>query len=304
MRSLLLIGSQNQWLREKAPKYRFVRGAVARFMPGESVEDAIRAAHELAAQNMKTLFTQLGESVTDNAECTKVEQHYHKVLDQIASQNLSTEVSVKLTQIGLDLNKGDCYQRVERLTDHAGHQVLWVDMEYSHTVDATLDIVHKVRAKHRNIGVAVQAYLYRTADDVSKLIRAGIYVRIVKGAYKEPPSVAFPQKKDVDENFFSLAKMLLGPDARSQGVVHHVATHDKALIARIEQYAKEQGIGKKEYAVTMLYGIQRAEQLRLAAEGYDSRVLIAYGPFWFPWFMRRLAERPANVWFLAKNLIS
>ena len=304
MRSLLLVGSQNQWLRERAPKYRFVRGAVARFMPGETVEDAIRAARELENQGIGTMFTQLGENVKDDAEAAGVEQHYHKVLDLVNREKLGTEVSIKPTQLGLDLSAAECRERIERLTEHAGDKILWVDMEYSHYVDPTLDIVAKIRAKHRNVGVCVQAYLYRTADDVSQLIRSGTHVRLVKGAYKEPPEVAFPKKKDVDENFFSLAKMLIGPDAKASGLRAHLATHDKALIARIEDHARQQSIGRRDYSFAMLFGIQRGEQVRLAKDGYDSKVLIAYGSFWFPWFMRRLAERPANVWFLAKNFFS
>ena len=175
-------------------------------------------------------------------------------------------------------------------------------MEHSPYVDAALEIHRRARAKFPNVGICVQAYLYRTEKDVESLIAQGATVRLVKGAYDEPSEIAFPKKSDVDENYFRLAQILLGAEAREAGVRAAIATHDRKLIARISDWAATQGIPKDQLEFDMLYGIQRAEQLRLVREGYRCRVLVSYGSYWFPWFMRRLAERPANVLFLARNL--
>ncbi len=175
-------------------------------------------------------------------------------------------------------------------------------MEHSPYVDATLEIHRRARAKFPNVAVCVQAYLYRTEKDVESLIAQGATVRLVKGAYDEPSEIAFPQKSDVDENYFRLAQLLLSEKARESGVRAAIATHDRKLIARISDWAATQEIPRDQLEFDMLYGIQRAEQLRLVREGYRSRVLVSYGSYWFPWFMRRLAERPANVLFLARNL--
>ena len=177
-------------------------------------------------------------------------------------------------------------------------------MEQSSYVQATLELYARARMAHPNVGVCVQAYLHRTAKDVESLIKIGAAVRLVKGAYSEPPEIAFAKKEDVDENYFRLAKMLLAADARRAGVRAVMATHDRTLIARLTDWAAAQGIARKELEFAMLFGIQRGEQLRLAREGYRSDVLISYGSAWFPWYMRRLAERPANVWFLARNIFS
>jgi proline dehydrogenase len=175
-------------------------------------------------------------------------------------------------------------------------------MEGSAYTDRTLELFARARAKYSNVGVCVQAYLYRTKTDLEKLIAMGAAVRLVKGAYKEPASIAYPSKQDVDANYFELAKLLLSPESRQRGVCAALATHDRQMIARIAAYGEQSGISRSELEFQMLYGIQTPEQHRLAREGYDSRVLIAYGRHWYAWFMRRLAERPANLWFVAKNL--
>ena len=303
MRTALLKASRSAWLREHAPRYKFVRATVSRFMPGEQLEDSIQAALSFAGYGMKTIFTHLGENITSAAEAEEVRDHYLSVLDRIRSAGLQTELSVKLTHLGLDLGDELCYVNLVRLIERSGpNSVLWIDMESSAYTERTLDVFYRARGQYSNVGVCVQAYLYRTKEDIERLIAAGAAVRLVKGAYNEPPSVAFPRKHDVDENFIALSKRLLSGEARANGVRAAIATHDRVLIQRLANFAERTGVPRNQLEFQMLYGIQSAEQRRLAREGYDSRVLIAYGAHWYAWFMRRLAERPANVWFVMRNL--
>jgi proline dehydrogenase len=228
-----------------------------------------------------------------------------EVLDQIRAASLPAEVSVKLTQLGLDLDREFCYSNLVTLIEHTpAEKTLWIDIEQSPYVDATLELYRLARKAYANVGVCVQAYLYRTEKDMDSLISIGGAVRLVKGAYNEPAEIAFPRKKDVDENYFHLAQRLLSPESRKMRVRAAMATHDRALIEKIAEWSASQGIPKAQLEFQMLYGIQRSEQLRLVREGYRCNVLISYGSFWFPWFMRRLAERPANVLFLARNFFS
>jgi len=303
MRSLLLAGSQSRWLREQATRRRFVRRAVSRFMPGETVDDALAAARTLQESGLQAVFTHLGENISDPAEADAVTRHYLDVLDRIRMMNLSAEVSVKLTQLGLDLGAELCYANLGRIIERAGgHGVVWIDMEASPYVDATLELYRRARAASSNVGLCVQAYLYRTQNDLESLLPLQPAIRLVKGAYKEPASVAFPHKRDVDENYFRLAAQLLAAKLQGTNVRVALATHDTVLIRRLTEAAASIGLPKDAYEFQMLYGIQRAEQLRLAKEGWSSVVLIAYGTYWFAWYMRRLAERPANVFFVMRNL--
>ena len=303
MRSVLLACSQSRWLREQAPRHVFMRRAVARFMPGESVEDALAAAAELGKKSIGSVLTHLGENVSDPAEAERVTHHYLEVLERIRAMNLNTELSVKLTQLGLDLDHELCYSNLERIIQHADEKgVVWIDMEASNCVDVTLEIYRRARRSFPNVGVCLQAYLYRTTRDLESLISMGPAIRLVKGAYREPPDRAFRRKRDVDENYFALCKTLLSPEARAAGVRAAFATHDRRLIRRILEFVELNRLEKDSLEFQMLYGIQRAEQERLAREGWRERVLISYGSYWFPWFMRRLAERPANVFFLLRNL--
>jgi len=309
MRSALLKASENAWLRERAPRHPFVRRTVKRFLPGENLEDAIGAAQRLSNQHIDTLLTHLGENVADRAEADVVTNQYLEVIDRIRAARLPSEISVKLTQLGLDVDREFCYENLLRLIERlrAGsappQKVVWIDMEHSPYVGYTLDIFARARRQYPNVGVCVQAYLHRTEQDLDRLIAMGSAVRLVKGAYNEPSEIAYPQKSDVDENFFHLAQRLLSPEARRAGVRAALATHDLKLIARISEWAAGQGIQKSQLEFAMLYGIQREEQLRLAKEGYRCNVLVSYGSFWFPWFMRRLAERPANMLFLLRNVL-
>ncbi len=305
MRSALLKASQSSWLRKRAPRYRFARRTVERFMPGENAGDALAAAQRLEHSGLGTILSHLGENVADRAEAEGVTQHYLDVLARIRELGLASELSIKLTQLGLDLDFDFCLANFGRIAAQVpSGGTLWVDMEQSPYVDVTLDFCRRARKTHRNVGVCVQAYLFRTERDIERLISESCAVRLVKGAYNEPPEIAFAEKADVDENYFRLTQMLLSPEARRAGVRAAIGTHDQKLIKRITEWAAAEGIAKNEFEFQMLYGIQTAEQLRLAREGYRSAVFMCYGTYWFPWFMRRLAERPANVLFLARNFFS
>ena len=297
MRSALLAASENRWLRQRAPHLPFIRKAVTRFMPGETVEDALSAAAALREQRIATVLTQLGENVTDVAQADGVARHYKNVLERIASSGIDGEISVKLTQLGLDVDAARCLTNVRALAADAKHlrNFVWIDMEQHRYVDATLDVYRRIVGEFANVGVCLQAYLYRTAADLQSLIPLGGGVRLVKGAYREPMNLAYPQKRDVDENYLALAKRMLSDDARASGLRAVFGTHDARLIRAVQRDRAE---------FHLLYGIQRSEQLRLVREGYRTRVLISYGDQWFPWYMRRLAERPANVLFVAKAMLS
>jgi proline dehydrogenase len=305
LRKAILAASASPWLRERAPRYRFIRRTVERFLPGEQVEDALSAARRLAQNQIDSLLTHLGENVSDRGEAEAITLHYLDLLERLENTSLPSELSVKLTQLGLDLDCEFCFANLSKLIEHSpARRTLWIDMEHSPYVDVTLELYRRARKTHRNLGVCLQAYLYRTEKDLDSLLPMGASLRLVKGAYNEPPEIAFPKKADVDENYFRLAKRLLGPEARRAGVRAALATHDRRLIARVSAWAREQGLPNRELEFEMLYGIGRAQQLRLVREGYRCGVLISYGPFWFPWFMRRLAERPANLFFLARNFFS
>ncbi len=305
MRSMLLAASQNVWLREHAINYPFVRRSVSRFMPGETIEEALAAAQTLRAKQIGTVFTHLGENVADRSEAQKVTDHYVDVLQRIHELNLDTEVSVKLTQLGLDLSKEFCAENLERIIQAGKNpSIVWVDMEASNYVDATLDIYKRALINHPNVGICLQAYLYRTSKDVASLLPLRPSIRLVKGAYKETASIAFPKKSDVDESYFVLAKEMLRAKSAGECARAAFGTHDVQLIRRIIAYMAQRGCNGGEFEVQMLFGIQRAEQERLARAGYRSIVLVAYGRYWYPWFVRRLAERPANLWFMLRNVFA
>jgi len=310
MRNVLLKASQSAWLRDSAPRYRFVRNSAKRFLPGEDVASALAAAEKLAGQGVSSLLTHLGENVEDRAQAEESTAEYLALLDRICALGLPSEVSVKLTHLGLDIDAELCFANLTKLLAHAAYtqadsrRILWIDMEQSPYVDPTLEMYRRVHAVNPRVGVCVQAYLYRTEEDLEPLLACGAAVRLVKGAYSEPAEIAYPKKRDVDESYFRLAQMLLSGEAERAGVRVALATHDTDLIASITQWAGQQGISKSRLEFAMLYGIQREMQLCLAREGYRGCVLISYGSYWFPWFVRRLAERPANLLFLARNFFS
>jgi proline dehydrogenase len=305
VRSMLLAASQNAWLREHAVNYPFVRRSVSRFMPGETIDEAIGAARSLQSKSIGTVFTHLGENVADRQEARKVTEHYLDVLDRIQQQNLTAEVSVKLTQLGLDLSSEFCYENLAQIIQRERPQAtVWVDMEASNYVDVTLDLYKRALRNHPNVGLCLQAYLYRTKKDLAELLPLAPSIRLVKGAYKEPPDVAFPQKSSVDENYFSLAQDMIRAHSAGRCPRAAFGTHDVPLIRRLAEMVSQEGLPSSALEVQMLYGIQRAEQERLAQQGCRSIVLVAYGSYWYPWFVRRLAERPANLWFMVRNVVA
>jgi proline dehydrogenase len=301
LRNVLLAASENRWLRERAVHFPFVRRAVSRFMPGETFEDALAASRALG---VGTVLTRLGENLRNAAEAADVTRHYREVLDRVHQEKMDVEISVKLTQLGLDFSRDECEGHLQALARHAQSldNWVWVDMESTAYTQVTLDIYRRLRSAFPNTGLCVQSYLYRTADDVESLIALGSGIRLVKGAYREPPDKAFPKKEDVDESYFRLAERLLSDGAREKGVRAIFGTHDPALIRRIEAHGRSLGRKPDQIEFQLLYGIGRSEQLRLVAAGYKFRVLISYGEAWFAWYMRRLAERPANVLFVLRSL--
>jgi proline dehydrogenase len=298
--------STSTFLREQATKRAFVRQSVSAFMPGEKIEDAIAAAATLKPQRINTILTRLGEGVTKLDEAERVTQHYLDVLDKVKAAGLDAQVSVKPTQLGHDLDEAQAQRNLDRICEKAerlGNVPVWIDMENSPYVDPTIKMFRAARERYKGVGLAMQAYLYRTSKDLEALIPLGPAIRIVKGAYLEPPEIAFPKKSDVDENFYTLCTRLLADDALKAGSLLHIATHDIALADRLTAYIDQHKIPTSAYEYAMLYGIQRSQQQRLAQAGRRIRVLISYGEYWYPWYMRRLAERPANVTFVLKNLV-
>jgi proline dehydrogenase len=305
-RSILLAASTNAWLRDRATKTDFIRRSVSAFMPGERLADAMAAASAEQAHGVGAILTRLGENLTHAEEADEVTRHYLDALDRVRAAGLRAQISVKPTQLGLDLDRELCFGNLQRLVDRAAERdnFVWIDMESSAYVDRTLDLFRRIRARSSRIGVALQAYLHRTAADVEALLPLGPAIRLVKGAYLEPASIAFPRKADVDENFYALACRVLGDAAPGNATLLHIATHDRRLVDRLATFIEDRRVPPAAYEYAMLYGIQRPLQQRVARAGRPLRVLISYGDNWFPWYMRRLAERPANVWFVVKNVFA
>ena len=302
-RRAILAAAQNRWLKERASRYPFVRRSVSRFMPGETLADAVRAARELGERGLGTAFTHLGENISDPQEAGAVVAHYLEVLERIRAERLPTEISIKPTQLGLDLSEDLCERNLRRLLEAEDPgRTVWIDMESAPYVEPTLRLYRSALADHSNCGVCLQAYLHRTPRDVEALMPLRPSIRLVKGAYREPPELAAGQKSEIDLRYFDLARTLLTAQASGEARRAILATHDPRLIGQISTFADQQGLERKQVEVQMLYGIQRALQEKLAGEGWRSSVLVAYGTHWYAWFMRRLAERPANLWLVVRNL--
>lgn len=275
-------------------------------MPGERLEDAIAVAVAEERYGIRAILTRLGENLTSAGDAENVTRHYLDAFDRIASAGLRAQISVKPTQLGLDFDSELCFHHLQRLVTRAAdsENFVWIDMERSTYVDRTLDLFRRMRARSSRIGIALQACLYRTEADLESLLPLGAAIRLVKGAYLEPRSIAFPKKADVDANFYKLACRALDEGRSRAGAVLHIATHDQRLIDRLGAFIDDREVPTGGYEYAMLYGIQRPLQERLARSGRPLRVLISYGDDWFPWYMRRLAERPANVWFVVKNFVA
>lgn len=304
LRQALLWASENAWLERQMRRRAFARRAVSRFMPGETANAALEAARRLGEHDISTVFTKLGEALDDRDEIEEVVQHYLRLLGRIAERELSSQISIKLTQLGQDLGQEVAQANLERLAAGAAEHgnVVWVDMEASPYLDETLDIFTATLARHPNLGLCVQAYLYRTAADVERLLALGARLRLVKGAYQEPADIAWPRKPDVDENFMVLTRMML--ENANPAAPHGLATHDTVVLGRILDEARAMGLPADAFEVQMLYGIRTREQLALRRRGIPVRVLISYGPHWYPWYMRRLAERPANLGFVVRSVFT
>ncbi len=305
MRAVLLSAAESAWLREHAMRTRFVRRSVSRFMPGESLDSALEAAARLQLdEGAGSILTHLGENLTSVSEAEVVTRHYLDALERLSDGGYDSQVSVKLTQLGLDIDAEACFENLLAIARRAASlgNFAWIDMESSPYVDRTLSLYRRVREHVASIGVCLQAYLRRSAADLEALLPLGPAIRIVKGAYNEAPSVAMARKADVDENFYRLSVRMLGGEALALGARLGIGTHDARLIDRLKKVVDESGVPPASYEFEMLYGIQPGLQRQLVAEKRPLRVLISYGEYWFPWFMRRLAERPANVLFVLRNI--
>jgi proline dehydrogenase len=304
MRRIFLWAARNRWLKERLPRLPFMNRAVRRFMPGETLEDALAAARPLQAAGIGTLYTRLGENLERVEEADEVAAHYLHVIEQIVAARISGEISVKPTQLGLDLDPDICLGHLVRIAERAvaAGSYLWIDMEGSAYTDVTIDLYERLRAAQPKTGICLQAYLRRTAADIERLRPLDPAIRLVKGAYDEPESIAYRERRQVDANFVGLAVDFL-LNGRGRPIRLGLGTHDVALIEQIADGVGAAGIGRDGFEVEMLYGIRTDQQFRLAKEGYRVQCLIAYGEHWYPWYMRRLAERPANVWFALRQLL-
>ena len=303
LRSILLWSSKNNFLKNNLPAFYFVKKAVKRFMPGEKSNDAMEAAKTLNEQKLGTVFTYLGENINNISEAEAVKNHYIEVLEKISQRKLNAEISVKLTQLGLDISFKKSIILFNEIAAKAYelNNFIWIDMEGSSYTQITLEFYNHVHKEFHNTGLCLQAYLLRTESDIENNLNSSPSIRLVKGAYKEPPETAFQKKSDVNKNYITIAEKLLHqhPDPERRIVF---GTHDMSIIKHIKLTAKKLRINKLEFH--LLYGIKTAEQVKLAKEGDIVKTLISYGNAWFPWYMRRLAERPANTWFVLKNIFS
>jgi proline dehydrogenase len=304
LRKVFLLLARSTWLGERLPRLPFMARAIRRLMPGTEIADALGAAVDLQVLGIRTLYTKLGEAIEDPAGAQAVHDHYLELLERIRDADIDGEISVKPTQLGLDIDEAVCLKHLKSLAAAAEAQgsYLWIDMEDSAYVDRTLDLYQRLRASHARTGVCLQAYLRRTAKDVERLLPVGPAIRLVKGAYDEPKAIAFRSKKEVDANFLSLAVILVR-ESRVRPMRVGLGTHDLDLVEQVASHAAAAGIPKDAFEVQMLYGVRAKEQRRLAKGGFKVQVLIAYGDAWYRWYMRRLAERPANVIFAIRQLL-
>ena len=301
-RSALIYLSRQEGLKEFAARFRPFKRLTTRFVAGENIDEAVAAIRELNAEHCSASFDHLNESVANPAEAEAEVAEYQHILKQIDETGIDSNVSIKLTQFGLALDPELAYKNARAVVADAARRgnFVRVDMEGSDFTQATIDIFKRLRAEFglNDVGIVLQSYLRRTYQDAQELVKLPARIRICKGAYNEPPEVAFPDKKHTDENYVRVMQLLL-----SSGVYHGIATHDPQMIDATVAYAQKQGIGKEAFEFQMLYGIRRDLQRQLAKDGYNVRVYVPYGKHWYPYFMRRLAERPANIWFVLKNML-
>jgi proline dehydrogenase len=304
MRQVLLWMARNRWLRTHLPRLWFAKRAVRRFMPGEEPEAALDAAVKFKAEGIRSEFTRLGENVETLLECEDTAQHYVDLMGQIEARGLDGEVSVKLTQLGYDIDVERTLERARRLAVKAaeGGRTFWIDMEGSAYAEGTIAFYERLKAEHPNTGLCLQSYLRRTAADIQRLMPLDPRIRLVKGAYSEPETIAFQSRQEVDASYVALAVAMLEGAKAGRDIRLGLGTHDVKLIEQIAERAAAMGLPKSSFEVQMLYGIRMDQQRRLIQEGYGVRALISYGHAWYPWYMRRLAERPANVIFALRQI--
>ena len=300
-RDSLLWLSEREGIKDFATRFRFFKKLTTRFVAGDSIDEVIPFIRQLNTENCTASFDHLNESVGSAAEAEGEVAEYLNILAKIDESRIRSNVSIKLTQFGLGLDPELAYRNARRIVEDANRRgnFVRVDMEGSEVTQVTIDIFKRLRAEFglNDVGIVLQSYLYRTYADAQELVKLPARIRICKGAYSEPPEVAFPDKKDVDANYVKVMQLLLG-----SGTYHGVATHDPKMIDATVDFAKREGIGKEKFEFQMLYGIRRDLQRQLVREGYRVRIYVPYGDAWYPYFMRRLAERPANVFFLIRNL--
>jgi len=300
-RSALIHLSRQEWLKDFATRFKLFKKLTTRFIAGENINEAIAAIRDLNARGCSASFDHLNESVTSTAETEAEVREYLDVLARIDESGIDSNVSIKLTQFGLEIDPELAYQNARRVVEDAARRgnFVRIDMEGSNVTQATIDVFKRLRAEFglNDVGIVLQSYLYRSMDDARELLKIPARIRLCKGAYDEPPEVAFPEKKDTDDNYVELMKVLL-----SSGIYHGIATHDPKMIDATIDFAQRESISKGAFEFQMLYGIRRDLQEKLARDGYRMRVYVPYGERWYPYFMRRLAERPANIWFVLKNL--
>ena len=305
MRRVLLWMAANGWLRRHLPRLWFARRAVRRFMPGEDAAAALAAGETFARDGIVPIYTRLGENIADAAEADVSATEYLELIDRMAAAGSGGEVSVKLTQLGFDLDVERTVGHLERLAERAAKAGadVWLDIEGSAYTEATIAVYERLHARYPNTGICLQAYLRRTAADIQRLLPLEPGIRLVKGAYAEPATIAYQARPEVDANYVALAVELLAAMAAGRRVRLGLGTHDVRLVEQIAEHGAALGVARSGFEVQMLYGIRAGEQRRLAANGFVVRTLIAYGPAWYPWYMRRLAERPANVLFALRQAL-
>jgi proline dehydrogenase len=300
-RSALIYLSRQEGLKDFATRFAPFRKITRRFIAGENIDEAVEAIRGINARGCTASFDHLNESVANTAETEAEVTEYLNVLSRIDESGIQSNISIKLTQFGLEIDPELTYQNARRVVEDAARRnnFVRIDMEGSNVTHATLDIFKRLRAEFglNDVGIVLQSYLYRTEQDARELLKIPARIRLCKGAYDEPPEVAYAAKKDVDDNYVRVMKILL-----SSGVYHGIATHDPKMIDATIDFASRERIGKHAFEFQMLYGIRRDLQEQLARDGYGMRIYVPYGKSWYPYFMRRLAERPANIWFVIKNL--
>jgi proline dehydrogenase len=304
MRGFFLALSRSERLRRVTVGFGPARAMARRFVAGEKLEEAIAAVRALNQQGLLATVDHLGENVTSETEARDATRELLDLLEAIEAGDVRSGVSLKLTQLGLDLSPALALEGLETVVARAAesHRFVRIDMEGFEYVQPTLDLFEEIWERHKNVGVVIQAYLYRSADDVARLVRLGAPVRLVKGAYDEPPEIAYADKADTDANYVRLMEQLFSDAAQANGVFPAIATHDSRLIDWAKDHTHRHGIPADRFEFQMLYGIRTELQRQLVAEGYRVRTYVAYGEQWFPFFMRRLAERPANIVFPLRNL--